>query len=112
MVWAAKTGLFLALTIALSLYGLNCRGTPTPEQAMHCCNTMRCHSPHSHRTHHSQDCCDTAPEMYAVLGQPRALMSISFTPETFGTVQSFDHPLSESVPSSIVGNHSHDPPPW
>src|SRR5215475_3548505 len=111
MVWAAKTGLFVALTIALSVYGLNCRETPTLEQSIDCCNTMRCHSPRSRRSHHSQDCCNTTPQMYAVLGQPRALLSIAFSPVTLGTVRSFSHPLPEFVATGIVGNHSHDPPP-
>ena len=107
MVWAAKAGLFVALTIALFIYGLNCQATATPEHAMRCCDTMRCHSPQSHR---SQDCCNTTPEMYAVLGQPGPPLSASFSPVTLGTVEVFRHPLSVFVASSIVGNHSHDPP--
>lgn len=110
MVWAAKTGLFAALTIALSLYNLNCEATPAPEQSMHCCNTMRCHSPHGHRSQHSQDCCNTMPQMYAALGQPMAPVSIPFSPVTLGTMPSFRPPLSEVAVSSAVGNHSHDPP--
>jgi hypothetical protein len=48
--------------------------------------------------------------MYAVLGQPGGLLSISFSPVTLGTVELFSRPVSEFVTSSIVGSHSHDPP--
>jgi len=48
--------------------------------------------------------------MYAVLGQPAALMSTSFSPKTLAIVQSFSDPLFKFVASNSVGNHSHDPP--
>ena len=107
---AAKAGLFVTLTIALSEYGLDCGGAPTTEQSMRCCNTMRCHSPHNHRNRHPGDCCNTMPQMYAVLGQPPAQLSISFSPATLGMVQSFRDPISEFAAKNKVGSHSHDPP--
>jgi len=50
------------------------------------------------------------PEMYAVFGQPPALLSISSSLRTLGIVQSFRNPISEFAAKNIVGNHSHDPP--
>ena len=49
-------------------------------------------------------------EMYAVLGQPPALLSVSFSPATLGMVQPFSDSVSESAAKGKVGNHSHDPP--
>jgi len=48
--------------------------------------------------------------MYAVIGQPPALLSTSFSPVTLGIVRSLSDPLSEYVASSLIGIHSHDPP--
>jgi hypothetical protein len=48
--------------------------------------------------------------MYAVLGQPTALLIISFSPATLGIVQSFRDPISEFAAKNIVRNHAHDPP--
>src|SRR5215469_9492609 len=109
MVSATKVGLFVALTTALSVFGLDCRDAPTTEQSMQCCNAMRCHSRNNHRGHPSGDCCNTLPQTYAVLGQPPALLRISFFP-ALGMVQSFRDPISEFAAKNIVGNHSHDPP--
>lgn len=110
MASAAKVVLIVALTIPLSVYGLRCGATATPEQSMQCCNPMRCHSPHNYHDRHNQDCCNTMPEMYAVLGQPAALLGISFSPVTLAIVPSFSNSLSESAASIMVGSHSHDPP--
>lgn len=109
MASAAKVVFIVALTIPLSVYGLHCGARAAPEQSMQCCNTMRCHSPRPYRSGHNQDCCNTMPEMYAALGQPAALLDISFSPMTVAIVQSFGNSLSESA-ASMVGSHSHDPP--
>lgn len=108
MVWGAKGGIFVALTIALCVYGPDC--TPTPEPSMACCNTMRVRSPHNHCNHRSQDCCKTVLQMYAALGQPAAPLRTSFSPVMLGVVPPSGDPLSEYAAGRIVGNHSHDPP--
>jgi len=50
------------------------------------------------------------PEMYAVFGQPPALLSISSSLRTLDIVQSFRNPIFEFAAKNMVGNHSHDPP--
>ena len=109
MIPLAKLVLSSALTVALAAYRLDCLGMATPEQAMQCCNTMRCHT-HSHHKHHSQDCCNTASQMHAALGQPSSVQSVCLSPVTLGVVQAArDSQLLEFSPS-IFARHSHDPP--
>jgi hypothetical protein len=111
MVRPAKWVLMATLTVALAAYELDCLGMATPEQAMQCCNTMRCHT-HSHHQHHgSQDCCNTTPQMHAALGHPPSVQSIAFSPVALGVVPAFDGSQIMEVAVSILVGHSHDPPP-
>ena len=111
MVRAVKWVLMPTLTVALAAYGLDCLGMATPEQAMQCCNTMRCHT-HSHHQHHgSQDCCNTTPQMHTALGQPSSVQAIAFSPVALGVVQAFNDSQIMEVFASILAGHSHDPPP-
>src|SRR5690348_11521866 len=80
---AGRRVLFVALTVALATYALDCVSMSTPELAMRCCNSMHCHSQHHHK---GQDCCKTMPEMHAVLGQPSSVQGGSFSPAVRGPV--------------------------
>src|SRR5215472_16323514 len=103
----AKWVLSSALTAALAACGLDCVGLATPEQAMQCCNTVRCH----HRSHHgSQDCCSTTPQLHAALGQPSSIQGITFSPVALGVVQAFSYFQIVEFSSTIIAAHSHDPP--
>src|SRR5215831_2831625 len=74
---------------------MDCLATATPEQAMRCCNTLGCHS-HRHQGHHSQNCCNTAPKMRAVIGQPTSDQGTALSPVTLGVVPMFgDYQTSE-----------------
>jgi hypothetical protein len=107
----AKWVLSSALIVALAAYGLDCLAMATPEQAMQCCNTMRCHSRH-HRSHHgSQDCCNTTPQMHADFGLPASVQAIDFSPVALGVVQAFKDSQITKFFASIIAVHSHDPPP-
>jgi hypothetical protein len=106
----AKWVLSSALIVALAAYGLDCLGMTTPEQAMQCCNTMRCHS-HHHRGHHgSQDCCNTTPQIHADFGQPASVQAIAFSPVALGVVQAISDSQIMEFSGSILVGHSHDPP--
>ena len=63
LMWLPRRTLVVALIAALAAYALDCVGMTTPEQAMQCCNSMRCPS----HDHHGQDCCKTMPTMHSVL---------------------------------------------
>src|SRR2546429_5408512 len=67
--------LIAVLTVALASYALDGVGMTTPEQAMQCCNSMRCPS----HGHHGQDCCKSMPSVHAALGQPSSMPSVSFS---------------------------------
>jgi hypothetical protein len=100
--------LVVLVTVALATYVLDCAGMTTPEQAMQCCNSMRCPS----HGHHGQDCCKTVPATQVALGQPTSIQSIFFSPVALGPVQALaDSPSIESS-GRVIPEHSHDPPPW
>lgn len=99
----------LTLTIALAAYGMDCLGMTRPEQAMQCCSTMHCHL-HGHRSHHSQDCCITTPQMHAALGQPSLVQGVLFLPVALGVLKSFNDSHFMDCSVSTISGHSHDPP--
>src|SRR5579864_7989766 len=110
MMRSAKCGLVAALAVALATHGLDCMGSATHEEAMQCCNTMRCHSPHNRHSHHSMDCCDATPQMHPALGQPTSVQAISSSPVTLGLVHCSSNSHLMEVSRGIIGAHSHDPP--
>ena len=67
--------LIAVLTVALAGYALDGVGMTTPEQAMQCCNSMRCPS----HGHHGQDCCKSMPSVHAAFGQPSSMQGVSFS---------------------------------
>jgi hypothetical protein len=102
----ARQALLVLLTIAVAAYASDCGGMTTPEQAMQCCNSMRCSSHH----HHGQECCKTMPAMHAVLGQPSSLQSISFSPVATGLVRVFNEFNGIECSARMIAEHSHAPP--
>src|SRR2546429_280926 len=88
--------LIAVLTVALASYALDGVGMTTPEQAMQCCNSMRCPS----HGHHGQDCCKSMPSVHAALGQPSSMPSVSFSLIALGM-----H-VSKAFPQFIAGNSS------
>jgi hypothetical protein len=98
--------LLAVLTFAVAAYASDCGGMTTPEQAMQCCNSMRCSSHH----HHGQECCKTMPAMHAVLGQPSSVQGISFSPVALGLVREFSESQSIEHSTSTIAEHSHAPP--
>jgi hypothetical protein len=102
----ARPVLLAVLTAALAAYGLDCSAMTTPEQAMQCCNSMRCSSHH----HHGQDCCKTMPAMHAVLGQPSSVQGITFSPAPLGEMAAFDESHGIESSARMIAEHSHAPP--
>src|SRR5664279_6294280 len=75
--------IFLAvLVLSLATYALDCGATMTPEQAMHCCNSMPCSS----HGHDGQDCCKTMPSMHAPFVQSSSVRGASFSPVLFAVM--------------------------
>jgi hypothetical protein len=109
MAYAAKC-ILSTLVVALATYGLDCLGVTTPEQAMRCCNTTRCHSHHHRSRHGNQNCCNTTPQIQADFGRPSPVHGIAFAPGALGPVEAFDDSQIAEFFASVVAEHSHDPP--
>ena len=105
MVFARRV-LLAVLTVAVAAYASDCGGMTTPEQAMQCCNSMRC----SAHGHHGQECCKTMPAMHAVVGQPSSVQGISFSPVTLAAVQLFNEAQRTESSARMIAEYSHGPP--
>jgi hypothetical protein len=102
----ARQVLLAVLTVAVGAYSSDCGGMTTPEQAMQCCNSMRCSSHH----HHGQECYKTMPAMHAALGQPSSVQGISFSPVVLGLVRAFNESNGIECSARMIAEHSHAPP--
>jgi hypothetical protein len=102
----ASRMLVAVLTVALAGYALDCIGMTTPEQAMQCCNSMRCPS-HGHQ---GQDCCKSMPSIHAVFGQPSSLQGVSFSPIALGTAESFHQSEPFASSARVIAEAAHAPP--
>lgn len=102
----ARRVLLAVLTVAVGAYASDCGGMTTPEQAMQCCNSMRCSSHH----HHGQECCKTMPSIQAALGQPSSTQGISFSPVALGLVLAFNESHSTESSARMIAEYSHAPP--
>jgi len=92
------------LVVALAVYGVDCAGMNTHEQAMQCCKTMQCMSHH----HRGDDCCKTMPTR-VVIGQPSSL-GISLAPVALGMVQAFSESVEVTASTRLIADQSHAPP--
>src|SRR5947209_14703542 len=103
----ARPGLLAVLIVALGTYALDCLAV-TPQQAMQCCQSMRCAS----HGHHGKDCCKTMPAMRAALGQPTSVQDVSFSPVVLGILKALNGSSSSSSQTStaVITAHSHAPP--
>lgn len=102
----ARQILLAVLALSVAAYASDCGGMTTPEQAMQCCNSMRCSSHH----HHGQECCKTMPTMHAALGQPSSVQGISFSPVALGLVRAFKESQGMEHSTGTIAEHSHAPP--
>ena len=105
MVFARRV-LLAVLTVTVGAYASDCGGMTTPEQAMQCCNSMRCSS----HGHHGQECCKTMPAIHAAVGQSPSVQGISFSPIAIGVVRAFDESHSLEFCARMIAEHSHAPP--
>jgi hypothetical protein len=102
----ARQVLLAVLTLSVAAYASDCGGMTTPEQAMQCCNSMRCSSHH----HHGRECCKTMPAMHAALAQPSSVQGISFSPVALGLVRAFNESNAIEPSARMIAEHSHAPP--
>jgi hypothetical protein len=102
----ARQVLLAVVTLAVAAYASDCGGMTTPEQAMQCCNSMRCSS----HGHHGQECCKTMPAIHAALGQPSSAQRISFSPVALGLVRTFNVSNGIEPSARMIAEHSHAPP--
>src|SRR5438105_15065048 len=79
--------LLTVLSFAIVGCSLDCVGMTTPKQAMHCFNSMRCHS----RGHHGQDCCKCMASTHPALVKPSSVQSAYFPPIALGAVEALHH---------------------
>jgi hypothetical protein len=105
MVFARRV-LLAVLTVTVGAYASDCGGMTTPEQAMQCCNSMRCSS----HGHHGQECCKTMPAMHAAFGQPSSVQGISFSPVALGLVRAFNESNGIEPFARMIAEYSHAPP--
>lgn len=103
----ARRVLFVALTVALATYAIDCVGLTTPERAMQCCNSMRC-PPHHHHGH--QDCCKTMPTTNVDFGQPLSFQGVSHSPVVFALPILLSEPFRNEDSERMVAEISHAPP--
>lgn len=94
------------VAVVLAAYALDCGAVTTPEQAMHCCNSMPC-SPHGHR---GQDCCKTMPTMRAPFVQPANVHGVSYSPVVFAVLPVAGESLALVSSNRVVAVHCHAPP--
>jgi hypothetical protein len=102
----ARRVLLAVLTVAVGAYSSDCGGMTTPEQAMQCCNSMRCSSHH----HHGQECCKTMPSIQAALGQLSSTQGISFSLVALGLMWAFNESNGIEPSARMIAEHSHAPP--
>jgi hypothetical protein len=101
-----KAMLLPMLAAALAVYALDCDAAATPEQAMHCCDSMSC-SPQGHQ---GQDCCATMPTMHAPFVQSSSVQGTLFSPAMFAVLPVFGE-ADRAVSSALsIAEHSHAPP--
>src|SRR5438874_8213641 len=94
------------LAVALSAYGFDCSAMTTPEQAMQCCNSMRCSS----HAHHGQDCCKRMPSVRSPFVQPSSVHGVSFSPTLLAVMPARGELPVLDFLARIIPAHSHAPP--
>src|SRR6266705_3553464 len=69
---------------ALVAYVFDCSGSTTHAEAMKCCQSMPCSS-----SGHSQECCETMPQMHAPFVPSPSAHGVSFTPDLIAVLSIF-----------------------
>ena|SRR5437879_312921 len=106
MMRLAKPIVLTVLGFALAAYALDCGAVTTPEQAMHCCNSMPCSS-HGQR---GQDCCKTMPTVRAPFVQPSNVHGVSYSPVVFAVLPATDKSQGVDSFKGVLAVHCHAPP--
>src|SRR5919108_6252408 len=98
--------LLALVAVALAAYASDCLAVSTPEQAMRCCNSMRCSS----HGHHGQDCCKRMPTVRAPFVQPSSVHGMSVSPVMFAVMPASAESQGLDFSARIIAAHSHAPP--
>jgi hypothetical protein len=93
------------LTVALAAYAFDCSAAATAEQAMQCCNSMRCMAHHQA----GQDCCKSMPSARVEVGQPTSA-NIAFSPLILGLADEFIESSTRTASARAITDPSHAPP--
>src|SRR5689334_21924674 len=106
MMRLTKPILLAVVAVALVTYAFDCGAAMTPEQAVHCCNSMSCSS---HGTH-AQDCCKAMPSMHAPFVLPSSVHAASVSPLVFAALPATvgSHVIDAS--DRVIAAHCHAPP--
>jgi len=94
------------LAVALAAYALDCGAVTTPEQAIHCCNSMPCSS----HGHHGQDCCKTMPTVRAPFVQPSNVHGVSYSPVVLAVLPVAGESHGVVSSSRVIAALCHAPP--
>ncbi len=101
----ARPILFGVITVALAAYAFDCWAMATPEQAMQCCNSMRCSS-HGH----GQDCCKSMPTVHAPFVQSSSAHGVSFSPVVLAVMPASGESRGLDSSACSIAVHCHAPP--
>src|SRR5213076_739767 len=88
---------YTTLFRSLAAYVLDCSGTTTPAEAMKCCQSIPCSS-----SGHSQECCETMPQMHAPFVQPSSAHAPSSTLDLIAVLPVCESSLSLNSAAQLV----------
>jgi hypothetical protein len=99
--------LILAVFVATALvaYVFDCSGTTTPAEAMKCCKSMPCSS-----SRHSQECCETMPQMHAPFVPSPSAHRVSLTTDLIAVLSLLPEALRSGSAVSRLAVNCHAPP--
>src|SRR5438128_10120184 len=92
--------------LALASYAFDCFAAATPEQAMQCCNSMRCSS----HAHHGQDCCKRMPNVRSPFVGASSDRGISLSLAAPAVMPARGELPVFDFSARIIPAHSHPPP--
>lgn len=100
-----RTTVAVFLGMALAAYVVDCSGLMTPDEAVKCCQAMPCSS-----SGHSQECCETMPQMHVPFVQRSSGQGLSFTHDLIAVLSVFQESLGADSSARRLVARCHAPP--
>lgn len=100
-----RTTVAVFLGMALAAYVVDCSGLMTPDEAVKCCEAMPCSS-----SGHSQECCETMPQMHVPFVQRSSGQGLSFTHDLIAVLSVFQESLGADSSARRLVARCHAPP--